>query len=69
MLRSLTIAAAILLTTIGAQAQAEAKGDYADVNGMRVYQENLTKTRAEQAQIRSSFTADITRFKELKGIK
>ncbi|HEY5810381.1 MAG TPA: DUF4124 domain-containing protein [Povalibacter sp.] len=39
------------------------------VNGMRVYQENLTKTRAEQAQIRSSFTADITRFKELKGIK
>ncbi|KQN75140.1 alpha/beta hydrolase [Devosia sp. Leaf64] len=39
MLSSLTIAAAILLTTIGAQAQAEAKGDYADVNGMRVYYE------------------------------
>ncbi|MDV3253109.1 alpha/beta hydrolase [Devosia sp. BK] len=39
MLRSLTIAAAILLTTLGAQAQAETKGDYADVNGMRMYYE------------------------------
>ncbi|WP_410494101.1 alpha/beta fold hydrolase [Devosia sp. BK] len=38
-MRSLTIAAAILLTTLGAQAQAETKGDYADVNGMRMYYE------------------------------
>jgi hypothetical protein len=39
------------------------------VNGMRVYQETLKKTRAEQAAIKASFSADITRFKELKGIK
>ena len=37
------------------------------VNGMRVYQETLAKTRAEQAEIKSSFAADIKRFKELKG--
>jgi hypothetical protein len=39
------------------------------VNGMRVYQEMLAKTRAEQAQMKSSFDSDIKRFKELKGIK
>jgi len=39
------------------------------VNGLRVYEETLTKTRAEQAQLKASFTADIARFKELKGIK
>lgn len=39
------------------------------VNGMRVYQETLAKTRAEQAEVKSSFAADIARFKELKGIK
>ncbi len=39
------------------------------VNGMRVYQETLAKTRAEQAAIKQSFSADISRFKELKGIK
>jgi hypothetical protein len=39
------------------------------VNGMRVYQETLAKTRAEQAEIKQSFSADIARFKELKGIK
>jgi len=39
------------------------------VNGMRVYQETLEKTRAEQADIKASFSTDITRFKELKGIK
>lgn len=39
------------------------------VNGLRVYQETLAKTRNEQAQIRNAFTADIARFKELKGIK
>lgn len=39
------------------------------VNGMRVYQETLAKTRAEQAQIKASFDSDIARFKELKGIK
>ncbi|KKB76097.1 oxidoreductase [Devosia soli] len=39
MLRSLTIAATLVMTTIGAQAQAEPKGDYAEVNGMRMYYE------------------------------
>jgi hypothetical protein len=39
------------------------------VNGMKVYQETLDKTRAEQAEVRASFEADIARFKELKGIK
>jgi hypothetical protein len=39
------------------------------VNGMRVYQETLDKTRAEQTQVKNAFTADIARFKELKGIK
>lgn len=37
------------------------------VNGVRVYEEMLGKTRAEQAEIKSSFAADIKRFKELKG--
>lgn len=39
------------------------------VNGMQVYEETLAKTRAEQAQIKATFGADIARFKELKGIK
>jgi hypothetical protein len=39
------------------------------VNGMRVYQEMLAKTRAEQAQMTTSFDSDIKRFKELKGVK
>jgi hypothetical protein len=39
------------------------------VNSMRVYQETLEKTRSEQADIKAAFSADITRFKELKGIK
>lgn len=39
------------------------------VNGMRVYEERLEETRAEQAEIKASFGADIKRFKELKGIK
>lgn len=39
------------------------------VNGMRVYQERLQATRAEQSHIKASFGADIKRFKELKGIR
>lgn len=39
------------------------------VNGMRVYQETLAKTRHEQAEMKASFDSDIARFKELKGIK
>ena len=39
------------------------------VNSMRVYQETLEKTRKEQEDIKASFTADIARFKELKGIE
>jgi hypothetical protein len=37
------------------------------VNGVRVYEEMLAKTRAEQAEIKTSFAADIKRFKELRG--
>ncbi len=39
------------------------------VNGLRVYQESLEKNRNEQAEVKSSFGADIKRFKELKGIR
>jgi hypothetical protein len=39
------------------------------VNSMKVYQESLTKNLAEQAQVKSSFSADIKRFKELKGLR
>jgi hypothetical protein len=39
------------------------------VNGARVYAESLTKNKKEQADVKSSFEADIKRFKELKGIK
>lgn len=39
------------------------------VNGMKVYQETLAKTRGEQDAVKSTFSADIARFKELKGIK
>lgn len=39
------------------------------VNGMGVYQERLGETRAEQEEIKTSFGADIKRFKELKGIR
>lgn len=39
------------------------------VNSLRVYQESLEKNRAEQADVKSSFSADIKRFKELKGIR
>ena len=39
------------------------------VNGLRVYQQSLAKNRKEQQEVKSSFGADIRRFKELKGIK
>lgn len=39
------------------------------VNGMRVYEETLTKTRKEQSDIRASFDGDIKRFRELRGLK
>lgn len=39
------------------------------VNGMRVYQETLAKTRSEQANIKSAFDGDIKRFRELRGLK
>jgi len=39
------------------------------VNGLQVYEEELTKNTAERNQLRAEFDADITRFKELKGIK
>jgi hypothetical protein len=39
------------------------------VNSLRVYQASLTGNRKEQAEIKTSFAADIKRFKELKGLK
>ena len=39
------------------------------VNSLNVYQETLTKNRAEQTQVTQTFAADIKRFKELKGIR
>jgi Domain of unknown function (DUF4124) len=39
------------------------------VNGLQVYQEQLAKNTTEREKLRAEFDADITRFKELKGIK
>jgi hypothetical protein len=39
------------------------------VNSMRVYQESLQKNSDEQADVKSTFSADIKRFKELKGLR
>ncbi|MBM0103796.1 hypothetical protein JM946_03535 [Steroidobacter sp. S1-65] len=39
------------------------------VNSLRVYESSLEKNLAEQAEVKSTFTADINRFKELKGIQ
>ena len=39
------------------------------VNSLHVYQESLAKNLTEQADVKASFSADIKRFKELKGIK
>ena len=39
------------------------------VNSLRVYQESLAKNRSEQAEVKSTFAADIKRFKELKGLR
>jgi hypothetical protein len=39
------------------------------VNGLQVYEQELVKNTAEQDKLRAEFDADITRFKELKGIK
>jgi len=36
---------------------------------LEVYRESLAKNRAEQAEIKAAFSADIQRFKELKGIR
>jgi len=39
------------------------------VNGLQVYEEELAKNTAERDKLRAEFDADITRFKELKGVK
>lgn len=39
------------------------------VNSLRVYEESLQKNLAEQADVKATFSADIKRFKELKGLK
>jgi hypothetical protein len=36
------------------------------VNGLQVYEQELTKNMAEQQQLRAEFDADIARFRELK---
>jgi hypothetical protein len=38
------------------------------VNGLQVYEQELTKNTAEQERLRTEFASDIARFKELKGI-
>lgn len=39
------------------------------VNGLQVYQQELAKNMQEQQELRDAFDADISRFKELKGLK
>ena len=39
------------------------------VNGLVVYEEELAKNTTERNKLRAEFDADITRFKELKGVK
>jgi hypothetical protein len=39
------------------------------VNSLRVYHESLQKNRDEQDHVKSTFSADIKRFKELKGVR
>jgi hypothetical protein len=39
------------------------------VNSLRVYQESLANNQKEQRELKTSFDADIRRFKELKGLK
>jgi hypothetical protein len=39
------------------------------VNSMRVYEASLAKNRQEQAELKTTFEADIKRFKELKGLR
>lgn len=39
------------------------------VNSVRVYQESLQKNSDEQTAVKSTFSADIKRFKELKGLR
>jgi hypothetical protein len=39
------------------------------VKGLQVYEQELTKNTTERARVADEFGADISRFKELKGIK
>jgi hypothetical protein len=39
------------------------------VNGLQVYEQELAKNTTEQTRLRDEFASDISRFKELKGIK
>jgi len=39
------------------------------VKGLQVYEQELTKNTAERERVTQEFAADISRFKELKGIK
>lgn len=39
------------------------------VNGLQVYEVELAKNTTEQDKLRAEFDADITRFKELKGVR
>jgi hypothetical protein len=39
------------------------------VNGLQVYEEELAKNTTERDKLRAEFDADITRFRELKGVR
>ena len=39
------------------------------VNGLQVYQQEMAKNTNERSKLRAEFDADITRFKELKGVR
>jgi hypothetical protein len=39
------------------------------VNGLQVYEQQLAKNTVERDRLREDFDSDITRFKELQGIR
>jgi hypothetical protein len=39
------------------------------VNGLQVYEQEMTKNTAERAELTAKFASDIARFKELKGVQ
>jgi hypothetical protein len=39
------------------------------VNGLQVYEQQLAKNTVDRDRLRADFDSDITRFKELQGIR